>query len=442
MRDYYFFDFLFSNTIEYLIYALSLTFILYCLTRKTVGYFLDPFHFYYTFTYGTSYAVVLILYVHGYVSDDYFSFIIVYGFLFLITFLITSYISVRNTNVGLFYRLAHTCASQEKLLLRLFIIIYSVLFCFYLAKVSTAVFYTSRFEANRGLGGVVRIMDALRLIIAAWLYVYFIRSRYKKYLIGALLISVFGAVVSGAKFALLEQLYVIFVAGFVAERKRIKFNVVNFLLFALLAVLLLIFVLFILSKTSVALGYVNSQYLPGFPVTVELLVLRILANGDVYYLSLTGKILELIKIDYPLLQMFANTFGNGFMSNLFNFDFANSDIGRQIWLYWYPNDPIMRGPANHFDLTGYVYFGYVGGALFCSFVGFIVGKINGFKRKYIHSPAVVVAITSALYCRSLAMILNPSVGIAYIVDITALLVFMWFIASLSNLYIGGSRNVR
>jgi len=440
MRDYLFFDFLFSNTIEYVIYAFLLCLLLYFLTKKTVSYILDPFHFYYTFTYGTSYAVVLILYMHGLVSDLYFLFIFLYGCIFLFAFSLTSYISVRNNKVGLFYRLAYTCSKQETLLLRFFIFLYLLLFCIYLAKVSTAVFYTSRFEANRGLGSVVRVMDALRLIIAAWLYVYFLRSRSKKYLIGALLISALGAVASGAKFALLEQLYVIFVAGFIAERNKIKFNIANFVMFTFLATFLLAFVLFILSKTSVALGYVNSQYLPGFPVTVELLVLRILANGDVYYLSLTNKILDLIKIDYPTLQMFANTFGNGFMSHLFNYDFANSDIGRQIWLYWYPNDPIMRGPANHFDLTGYIYFGYVGGAFFSGFVGFVIGKINGFKKKYIHSPAVVVAITAALYCRSLAMILNPSVGIAYIIDIIALLVLMWFLASLCNAYNGVNRN--
>lgn len=52
------------------------------------------------------------------------------------------------------------------------------------------------------------------------------------------------------------------------------------------------------------------------------------------------------------------------MSRLFGQDFSNGDIGRQIWLYWYPDDDIMRGPTAHFDIAGLVYFGYIGGVIF------------------------------------------------------------------------------
>ncbi|TNV19002.1 hypothetical protein FH968_16280 [Buttiauxella sp. B2] len=430
MRDFLFFDFLFANALEYIAYAITCCVVLYLCTRKTIGYIFDPFHFYYTFTFGTSYAIVIILYAHGLVSDYYFSFLALYAILFLFCFILTSSLSSRRArSSGIFYRLTYTCERQEGLLIKFLIFIYFLCAAIYIGKVSTAVFYSSRFEANRGLGGVVRIMDALRLIIAAWLFVYFLRIKKKKYLLGAIFVSLIGALLSGAKFALLEQLYVMFVAGFIAERKKIKLTFGVLFLFLLLGALLLFFVLAILSQTSVAIGYVNSQYIPGAPVTVELLILRVLANGDQYYLSLTNQILENISIQHPLLQMFANTFGNGLMSNLFDFDFANSDVGRQIWLNWYPNDPIMRGPANHFDLTGYVYFGYVGGMIFSCFIGAILGKINGFKKKYIHSSAVAVAFISALYCRSLAIVLNPSVGIAYIIDVFIILILIWIIAS-------------
>lgn len=439
MRDYLFFDFLFANAFEYIIYAIVCCAVLYLCTRKTVGYVFDPFHFYYTFTFGTSYAIVIILYVHDLVSDFYFSFLVIYAFLFLFCFVLTNSLSSRiRSSSSLFYRLTYTCERREGLLIKFLIFSYFLCASIYIGKVSTAVFYSSRFEANRGLGGIVRIMDALRLIIAAWLFVYFLRTKKKKHLFGTILISLIGALLSGAKFSLLEQLYVIFVAGYIAERKKIKITLSVFILFCILGVLLLFFVLTILSQTSVAIGYVNSQYIPGAPVTVELLILRILANGDQYYLSLTNHILENISIQHPFLQMLANTFGNGLMSNLFNFDFANSDIGRQIWLNWYPDDPIMRGPANHFDLTGYVYFGYVGGMIFSCFVGVVLGKINVFKKKYVHSSAVAVAFISALYCRSLAIILNPSVGIAYIFDIFVFLVLIWIVASLCR---GVSKNV-
>ncbi|MEW5562704.1 hypothetical protein AB1287_21110 [Enterobacter asburiae] len=420
MRDYVFFDFLFGNYIEYVVYALLICSFLFFISNGKIKNIMDPFHFYYAFTYGTGYAIILILFVHGLVDAYLFSYLFLSGTLFFLMFYCSSN-SAEKYQRTLFNRLSLSIKDQEGFLLKFLSIVYLSLFVFYLSQVSLTMFFTSRFEANRGLGIIVRLMDALRVILAGWYFYYYLSSRKKRFFILALLISIVGALISGAKFAFLEQIYVLCVVGFITSRKSFKFNLKSLVLIILIASLFLIFSLYFISKLSVMIGYTSSQYIPSAPVAIELLLLRILANGDAYYLSLTEHVIDKVIIDHPVLQLLSNTFGNSVMANLFNIDFSNLDVGRQIWLHWYPNDPVMRGPTNHFDLAGYTYFGYVGGLMFSAIIGYIIGIVNSWKLNCDNSSAVVVAFIAALYCRSMPLILNPSVGIAYMVDIYIIL---------------------
>ncbi|WP_332615885.1 hypothetical protein QEP13_07580 [Enterobacter ludwigii] len=420
MRDYVFFEFLFGNYIEYITYALLICMLLFLLSNRKVKNIMDPFHFFYAFTYGTGYAIILILYIHGYVDIYYFSYLLLSGSVFFIMFYCSSSTTVKYKN-SLFNRLSISVMEQEAFLIKFLSIVYLVLFVFYLSQISVAMFFTSRFEANRGLGIIVRLMDALRVILAGWYFYYYLRSHKKRYFIYALFISIVGALISGAKFAFLEQIYVLCVVGFITTRKTFRFNLKSLFLMLIIAILFLIFSLYFISKLSVMIGYTSSQYIPGAPVAIELLLLRILANGDAYYLSLTEHVIDKIIIEHPWLQLLSNTFGNSVMAKIFNVDFSNLDVGRQIWLYWYPNDPVMRGPTNHFDLAGYAYFGYIGGVIFSAVIGYVIGIINSWKLKCDNSSALIVAFVSALYCRSLPIIYNPSVGIAYMIDIYAIL---------------------
>lgn len=418
MRDYLFFNFLFENYIEYTIYALTFAFLIYFTSRRVVGYILDPFHFYYTFTFSTSFAVILLLYVHNYVLNDYFFYLVLSNAFFFVFYAL---FSRGVNNRGFFFRLCYSISNDEKVILKLLIFVYMALLGIYLSQVSLTNLFTSRFEANKGLGMIVRAMDALRLIIAAWLYLHFVRYKRKRSLVYAILFSLVATFFSGAKFTLLEQMYVMFIAGFVGERDKIRVNIKTILLGTILLFTLSLVVVSLILKMSSGIGYTESQYIPGAPVALELFVMRIIANGDSYYLSLTERVLDYISFSSPVLQFLSNTFGNSVMSNIFHADFSNGDIGRQIWLYWYPDDEVMRGPTAHFDIAGLVYFGYVGGVIFSALIGALLGVINKWKFSCYQAPAVIVAFVSAIYCRSLPLMLNPSVGFAYIVDISFLL---------------------
>ncbi|WP_439411847.1 hypothetical protein [Enterobacter ludwigii] len=436
MRDYIFFDFLFNNYIEYIIYAFIIAISLFFLSNWKVKNIMDPFHFYYAFTYGTGYAIILILFVHGYVDLYLFSYLLLSGTLFFLTFCFSSTTRAKY-NRSIFNRFSISIMEQEKFLLKFLSILYLSLFVFYLSQVSLTMFFTSRFEANRGLGIIVRLMDALRVVLAGWYFYYYLRGRKKRFFIVALLISAVGALISGAKFAFLEQIYVLCVVGYITTRKTFKFNLRSIFLIVVIALCFLLFSLYFISKLSVMIGYTSSQYIPGAPVALELLLLRILANGDAYYLSLTEHVIDAVIVEHPWLQLLSNTFGNSVMAKLFNIDFSNLDVGRQIWLYWYPNDPVMRGPTNHFDLAGYAYFGYAGGLLFSAVIGYVIGIVNSWKLYCDNSSAVVVAFVAALYCRSLPLILNPSVGIAYMVDIYIILFVSLVLITISK---GATKN--
>ncbi len=173
MRDYLFFDFLFDNSLEFLIYLFTICILLFLLSKKTVGYILDPFHFYYTFTFGTSYAVILLLYIHDYIPDDYFSYLLISNVVFFVSYSLSSI--RRSKHAGLFIRLGYSIRYNERFILQLLWFIYFAMLLIYLSKVSIAGLLLSRFDANKGLGPIVRIMDALRLIIAAWMYINYIR---------------------------------------------------------------------------------------------------------------------------------------------------------------------------------------------------------------------------------------------------------------------------
>ncbi|HHX8240785.1 TPA: hypothetical protein ACVOVJ_003874 [Enterobacter asburiae] len=139
---------------------------------------MDPFHFFYAFTYGTGYAIILILFVHGYVDVYYFSYLLLSGSVFFIMFYCSSSTTVKYKK-SLFNRLSISVVEQEAFLVKFLSIVYIVLFLFYLSQISVTMFFTSRFEANRGLGIIVRLMDALRVILAGWYFYYYLRFHKK-----------------------------------------------------------------------------------------------------------------------------------------------------------------------------------------------------------------------------------------------------------------------
>ena len=131
----------------------------------------------------------MILYAHGFVNDIYFSYLVISGLIFLLSFLLTSKILYKNKAKGVFYRLNISICNQERLILKILVVLYFLCVIAYLSQVSLSSLIASRFEANKGIGFIVRIMDVLRLVLAAWFYLVFLNSGKRRYLIYVVAVS-------------------------------------------------------------------------------------------------------------------------------------------------------------------------------------------------------------------------------------------------------------
>jgi hypothetical protein len=418
-----------ENIYFLLIVSAGLTIFLYRMTSRIAGGLSDPFHFYYAFTFGTSYAVVCLLAFKGYLSFPVTAMVLGYGLLFLVCYRSFSRVSVSWT-----YR-AVRLWSGGKTFFWLAAAIYTLIAITYVALAGFAFLSESRFEANRGVGILVRIMDPLRLFIIGYLSIWIAqRKNGRRFWIGCGLVffAILSSVLNGSKFALLESAYVAAVALAISLGKR-SLPLKTIFWPAMLVLLL-------------ATGYALTQLLFNFkaantggvegrtgmaaPLLLERFAFRIVSNGDMYYLGLPEPVFHALRVDHPLIQLFGPMLGGGAVSSLLNYDINNTDIGRQIVLYWDPSNALSGGPTNHFDLTAYVYFGPILGTLFVIILALILAQINRLKQH--RYSTVGCAAVAALYCRSLAILLNPATGLALISDIMVVFSLLSVLAWILN----------
>ncbi|PLU84359.1 MULTISPECIES: hypothetical protein [Pseudomonas] len=446
MSDLDFFEFAFSNIPILLFCMFVTTGILYLSVRRFVflGY-LDPLHFYWTFTFGTAYGIVLALFVGGYISIYYVVLLLSYAVVFL-----------------MFLRFsAHHGQWLHKLVVALLVpggrgrgefwLILLLYICLALFLIANTGFgssaETNRFEQNRGLGAFVRVADAFRLFLVASIAVVCVerwRQGKRNYLTlllggGYFLLLLISSLLNGAKFAILEGIYAsIFALAVQGYRLRLSFLKVG-ILFSVV----LIFAIWILGKNLQGAG-VDAEapgvYMQGTPVIYERLVLRVLANADKYYLSLPNGVIEELKADRVLVQFIAPLISVTKMSEIVGYPINDYAVGRQALLYWYPDYSVAGGPTSHFDLFSYKYFGFLPGLLFAAFVGWFLASIAALARLGRNRGPFYAALCGALWVRSIAMLLEPTVGLAYVLDIFLLFFVMNFIGVILRLASRG--NVR
>ncbi|WP_336817796.1 O-antigen polymerase [Cedecea sp. MMO-103] len=434
MSDVHFFHFIFSNWGEYLCYAIITTLLCYLTVKKLSIGIADPIHFYFTFTFGTSYAIVFILWLYDYIPDH-LLFMIVANWIVLSIFMHIAYRTSKFTALGLTNRIFNTCESNSSIIFYILLLTYITLTVIYIKSVSFDAFVLSRFEANRGLGALVRVLDVVRLILTGYLAILSARSKgIKRISIAflAIIVSVIASFVSGAKFSLLEHLLVALVAIYIYTGWSPKFNFKTVFLFLLIFTPLVGYALFLISYNSVAIGYNKANYIDA-PVVVEMLFMRVFANGDAYYFSLPNAVVDTLQVKNSLLQLFGYIAGNGAMQNIMGYDYSANDVGRMIWKVWYPWDDVARGPTSHFDLAGYVYFGMTGGLFMTALFGWVLGRVCKAKNNRTRNGIFFASFLGAFYCRSLVILLSPPIGLAYMFDSIIFLIALMILSSLISI---------
>ncbi|WP_155738228.1 hypothetical protein [Pseudomonas putida] len=423
MSDLDFFEFAFSNIPLLLTCMFVTTGLLYLSVRRFafLGY-LDPLHFYWTFTFGTAYGIVLAMFIGGHVSLYYVALLLSYALTFLFFLRFSGRHGQQMYKWVVALLVPHGRGRGEFWIV---LLIYICLAVFLIASTgfgSSA--ETNRFEQNRGLGAFVRVADAFRLFLVACIAVVCVerwRNGRRNYLtlvlgLGYVFLLVISSLLNGAKFAILEGIYAsIFALGVYGYRLRLNFFKVG----ALFSVVL-VFAVWVLSKNLEGAG-VDTQasgvYMPNTPMLYERLALRILANADKYYLSLPNGVIEELKTDSVFVQFIAPLVSVTKMSEIVGYPINDYAVGRQALLYWYPDNTIAGGPTSHFDLFSYKYFGFFPGLMFAALMGWFLASVAALGRLGRNQRPYYAALCAALWVRSIAMLLEPTVGLAYVLDI-------------------------
>lgn len=431
MNAYEFYVTAFSNAPLFFSCMAIATFALFLTVRTAaIAGYLDPIHFYWTFTFGTAYGIVVALYALGHVANHLFVTISSAAILFVISFRIALVFPIKE--FGRAFTLLLVPTRNRKAVFNLALVAYGILLATILYSVGAGLFAEiNRFEQNRGFGALVRIADAARLFFIAYFSISFLeRKKNFGWSISTILafaavslLTILSSVVNGAKFAFLEALYVAFVAAFVFYGKKPKFRI------GVAAPAFLISLAFALVTLSVNLtkAGVNqsaeSEFLPAGGVLTERLALRVLANADKYYLGLPNNVIDNIEIDNALVRFISPIIGTTRMSSFVGYDVGNLNVGKQILLYHDPGYEYAGGPTSHFDLFSYKYFGIAFGWLWVTFTGFLLASIASLS-KHCKSSVYASSLMATLWLRSLPILLEPPVGMAYALDV--ILIFMAF----------------
>ncbi|MEK2611958.1 hypothetical protein WLF18_22980 [Pseudomonas shirazensis] len=422
MSDVEFFNFAFSHMPLLLVCMGSVSFVLYLsIRRKVVLGYLDPLHFYWTFTFGTGYGVVLALYLEDFISFYYLCLVAGYALVFITIF------SLSKRRGWWLYRAVKTLlvprgAGRFEFMFIFFIYLALAFFLMFNTGLGVSA-DTNRFEQNRGVGAFVRVADGLRLFVLSYLTLICCR-RWSAGQRGVVtwtcigtyfVLLIVSSLLNGAKFAVLEGLYTsLFAVAVQGYRMRVSVAKVAIMLAAVL-----FFAVWVLGKNLEQSGIDSESsgaYMSDTPVLYERLALRILANGDKYYLSLPNGVIERLKTDSALIQFLSPLVSVTKMSELVGHPVNDYTVGRQSLLYWYPDYNTAGGPTSHFDLFSYKYLGLLPGILFVALIGFLLGSIVNVSRRKAQGP-FYAALCATLWLRAIAMLLEPTVGLAYVLDI-------------------------
>ena len=408
--------------------------LLYFSVRKLAfaGVF-DPLHLAYTFTFGTTYAVIVCLFIDGQIENYLFFMVAVYGVIFicLLNFF-------ARFNVRYFSSLVNVLVppGRGRFEFIVILIIYFFISFFVLYSIGFGFFAeTNRFDNNRGFGAFVRVLDVLSVFIVAYSAA-FLSRRHREFkgrdLIQygwfALLIFfiLYSSLVNGAKAALIFSFMTVILAAILAGA-RIRLGFFKVLSIVTVATFFAVIGLSINLEMNGISASGESQYVDGVPIVLDRLIHRVIANGNQSYLSLPGEVINKIETDSIFVRFFAPMVGSTRLGKYLGYNVSNYSVGRQILLYYDPNRIVAGGPTSHFDLFAYTYFGLCGGIFFITLIAYVLGTINWEMRRVLvcqDKSIFYVAILTTLWVRSMATIIEPTTGFAYILDV--FIVFLIF----------------
>src|SRR5690554_3901934 len=423
MKPFEVFDQVFYNLPLFLMLTIFFVSLLYFSVRNitSAGYF-DPLHFVWTFTYGTSYALVSGLYFLGFISTLYFLVVLLSGLLFVTFFrFFLAYPSYSTTNLIL--KIIKP-AIGFKTFFFIIISLYLIAVAYQVSLVGFGMFAsTNRFEQARGNGAVIRFLAAIIPFITAGCAIFLYNLKNKnglsiKFIFFAFLLFVFmlfNSVLNGSKMAILTYIYSVVLGVALYTHRKPKFYFFKtFFLFIFVLFFALLVQSFDLKNQN--LDASRAQYLPEKYFSIERMIFRVIGNGDQYYLGLPNAVVEEIETDSVVTRFAAPLIGSTNLSQSLGYNVNNYSVGRQITLHHSPNREVAGGATSHFDLFAYkyftIYFSWVW-ILVTAFILSVVIKI----RRFSYGSIYIAAIGAQLWQSSLSILIEPPIGVAKIIDV-------------------------
>jgi hypothetical protein len=390
--------------------------------RVVVGGIFDPLVLALVLGYSVNYGVIMLLFVEGKSSLYLTALMLAYGLVLIGVFRWRSRMQRQSAFVPLLKVLAPASIANAAFATAL--ALYLLLSFFIISSIGFGIFAeTNRFEAARGFGSYIRLMDFLCPFIVACSTLKIHASRRKRVLkVGLLVIFiVYASMVNGAKIGVIFNTFTaFFTLAIVARRVRIRPGVAIAGLAAGVAFSVLALSIN-LEKNNIEEG-AGATELAGAGLVVERFVYRLIASGDSSYLLLPNDVVDKITTDSVVVRFLSPFIGIGNFSNLLGYNVADYSVGRQALLYYDPGYEISGGPTSHFDLFSYVYFGPAGGVLFVIALAWLLGSINHCIRTTRARPSTEpnqfrIALLATLWTRGVLVIVEPTVALAYIVDV-------------------------
>lgn len=389
----------------------------------------DPLFFTFGVAYGINYGIILLLAVNGLVSTFLLCVLAIYPIVLIVAFRWFS----SSERPSLLFRATQLVAQPQ---------LGGPVFCVALASYlgltyligSTIGFglfaETNRFDAARGYGVIIRVLDCLTPFIISFMTLLGLKNRHLTVLMVPLVTSfiLLAAVVNGAKvsvlFGFVTVLVTLFVArpGFRIAPWKVALAMAFGLAFSLLALKVN------LDKNNVA-DQNNAPLSNVSNLVVVRLIYRVIAFGDTSYLVLPNDIIDHLKTDSLAVRFAAPIVGNTNLSGYLGYDVSDYTVGRQAVLVQTADTAVFGGPTSHYDLFAYVYLGAFGGGVFVFVMGALLGLLNRslllIKRDALERRNMyLIALCVTLWSRGVLMLMEPGVGFAYLVD--AIVIFPAF----------------
>lgn len=430
MQSLDFFIFLLNNVVEFVIINICFFLILFCLLKnRLLAGVLDPLFLILVVGFSTKYSIVVFLYLHDLISLKLLLMVLIYALILILFFTFFS----KNKLNSIFAILIKAIAEKNdgKHVYIICLLLYFFISIFILFNIGFGILAdTNRFENSRGFGAFVRVLDLLSVFIIAFSTVNISNLRKKQNKIFFSLILclfiLFSALINGAKISILFGFMTVFFVLKLNDR-NFDISIKKIALGISLGVTFMVVGLTINMKNNGENINQSSEHISGVPIVGEKFINRMVSNGNTAYLILPYDIIDKLATDNFITRMFTPIIGITQMSKIVGYNAGDYSVGRQALLYHDNGATVAGGPTSHFDFFSYVNLGLVGGGIFVAFIGAVLGNLQNeiqlYSRKS-HKNNFLTAIYTTVWFRGVILIVEPSVGFAYLFDVFVILILI------------------